>query len=383
MVECVWKVLSVDDDPDFHDQLKNILSSRMGGQTFDFTCETSFSRGLELLRDNRFDLVFLDVNEANNDPNPSDHPEQEDQRGEQVLRELKSSRFVPVIFYTGFPAKVDHLKSHVVKVLDKGATTEEVRSAVDSILSTGLPQLTKYIEEQSRAYIWDNLESALKGTDDDDNVTSDIALLAARNLAKNLSQRSVKELLGEDVSLIAPLEMYLFPPDQHSCNPADIYRRIEDDTLWMVLTPACDFEQGKAENVLLARLTPLKEHEFYKDWKHKAREYDILEESQKTKKSKQPVSQARGEVKNLVKNAKGSRFRFLPGTFFLPDSIVDFQQLLNLPKVEADNYEVVCSLDNPYREEILQLFSNYYGRIGTPDYEFDSIWEKIDESFTP
>lgn len=382
MVASEWKVLSVDDDPEMCEGIERILSGRMGENTFEFSVATTFDEGMALIGSNRFDLIFLDVHEDSNDPDPSDHPNQSDQRGEQLLDVLKSSRFVPVVFYTGFPAKVDHLQSHMVKVVDKGAPPEELRTAVTAILTTGLPHLAQYIEEQSRAYIWDNLEEVLKQVAND-NVTSDIALLTARNLAKSLSQRSVKELLGNDINLISPLEMYLFPPDQDGCNPGDIYRRREDGTLWMVLTPACDFEQGKAENVLLARVIPLTEHELYKTWQEKAREFYALEEEKQTKKNRQALSNASGAVKNLVKNNKGNRFRFLPGTFFLQDCIVDFQELLNLPRSSADQYEVVCSLDNPYREEVLQLFSSYYGRIGTPDYEFDSIWEKIDQAFTP
>tara|TARA_A100000171_G_scaffold25970_1_gene24264 strand:- start:4552 stop:5703 length:1152 start_codon:yes stop_codon:yes gene_type:complete len=382
MVASEWKVLSVDDDPEMCEGIKRILAGRMGENTFDFTAATTFDEGMALIGSNRFDLIFLDVHEDNNDPDPSDHPDQSDQRGEQLLDTLKSSRFVPVIFYTGFPAKVDHLQSHMVKVVDKGAPPEEVRTAVTAILTTGLPQLAQYIEEQSRAYIWENLEEVLKQVEND-SVTSDIALLTARNLAKSLSQRSVKELLGNDVNLISPLEMYLFPPDQNGCNPGDIYRRKEDGALWMVLTPACDFEQNKAENVLLAGLTPLTEHGLYKAWQERVRELNALTQDQQTREIRKAASDAKGLVKSLVKNRLGGRFRFLPGTFFIQDCIVDFQQLENLPRADADKFEVVCSLDNPYREEVLQLFSSYYGRIGTPDYEFDSIWEKIDQAFTP
>ncbi|MCU7843287.1 MAG: response regulator [Candidatus Thiodiazotropha sp. (ex Monitilora ramsayi)] len=379
MMKSEWKVLSVDDDPEIHVGLIGIMSSRMGEDAFEFTCVTSFDEGMKLIENNRFDLIFLDVHEDKADPDPAENPGQEDQRGEQLLDVLKSSRFVPVIFYTGFPAKVDHLRSHVVKVVEKGATPQEIRSAVNSILTTGLPHLSQYIEDQSRAFVWDNLEKALKDYSDDD-MTSDIALLAARNLAKNLSQRRIKELLGSDVNLITPLEMYLFPPEQESCNPADIFKRKDDGTLWMVLTPACDFEQNKAENVLLAQITPLADHMLYKNWQDYARELDGLAPGQPSKEIKTSTNKARGEVKSLVKNAKGGRFKFLPGTFFLPDCIVDFQQLLNLPIADAVKFEIVCSLDNPYREEVLQLFSSYFGRIGTPDYEFDSIWKNIDES---
>ncbi len=387
MEASMWKVLAVDDDPEMLEGLERILSSKMGEYRFEFTCADTFNEGLELLHNNRFDLVFLDVHEERQDPAPSVDPNAEDQRGEELLQALKSSRFVPVVFYTGFPAKVDHLKSHVVKVVDKGSTTDEVRAAVKLIMDTGLPQLARYIEERSRAYIWDNLEFALKRVADD-NVASDIALLAARNLSQNLSQKSVKELLGMDTSRIAPLEMYLFPPVVESCNPADIFRRKKDDTTWIVLTPACDFEQHKAENVLLASVTPLVNHRLYKQWVENNVELANVDPALQSKDPKnefsvaqRKVKEARGFVKSLILNKLGGRYKFLPGTFFLRDSIVDFQQLLNLPVNESDQYEIICSLDNPYREEIVQLFSNYYGRIGTPDYDSTPIWEKIDSDF--
>src|SRR5690606_39210364 len=257
---------------------------------------------------------------------------------------------------------------------------EEVRNAVTSILSTKLPHLAKHIEEQSRAYMWNNLETALKQIAGAD-ISSDIALLAARNLAKNLSQKSIKEMLGGDANLISPLEIYLFPPQKDSCNPGDIFKKKSDNTLWMVLTPACDFEQNKCENVLLAQVESLINHDAYKAWQQAANALDAVPENQQSKEMKKHVSDAGGLVKSLVKNKLNSRFRFFPGTFFLPDCVVDFQNLQTLPITESNQYEIVCSLDNPYREETLQLFSNYFGRIGTPDYDPKPIWDKIEKAF--
>ncbi|CDG51274.1 response regulator [Halomonas sp. QX-2] len=375
-----WKVLSVDDNSEMHEDLSRILSTRMDDDEFEFIFETSFSAGLKLIQESKFDFVFLDVHEDLSDPDPMDNLEEEDQRGEQLLVALKETIFVPVIFYTGYPSKVEHLKSHVVKVVEKGSPPQDIRDAVKSILETRLPHLTRYIEDKSRAYIWENLEKSLNETTTG-KIESDIALLVARNLAKNLSQNSIKELLGCDTSRINPLEMYLFPPEKGGCNPADIICRKDDNTLWMVLTPACDFVQENAENVLLARVTPLTEHELYINWENELKMYHEIPEAQRGKSSKVPVNQARSKVKDIVNNKHKARYRFLAGTFFIDDCIVDFQNLLHMPMVEEDGYRPICSLDNPYREEFLQIFSNYYGRIGTPDYAKDEVWNKIDEKF--
>ncbi len=374
-----WRVLAVDDDPSKLYELERVLSKRMGGNTFNFTKVTSFDEGITFINDKRFDLVFLDVHEGSSDPDPSEHPKIEDQKGEKLLHHLQSVRFLPVIFYTGYSSKVTHLESMVVRVVEKGATPNEIRTAVNEVLSTKLPQLLRYIEEQSRSYIWESLDSLIRTHADDIN-TPDISLLLARRLAGSLSQNVVKDMLGMDINRINPLEMYQYPPLEKSCNPADIYKNISDESLWMVFTPACDFEQNKADNVLLAKVIPLVQHPVYSQWMEKASASESIQDDGKSKKE---INDAKGKVKSLVKGKLGERYRFLPGTFFLPDCVVDFQDLINFPKKAEKEFEVVCSLDNPYREEMLHFFSKYYGRIGTPDYDSDPIWEKIESDFKP
>ncbi|MCW9027068.1 MAG: response regulator [Thiovulaceae bacterium] len=377
-----WRVLAVDDDPEKLDELERIFGRGMGDNQFLFTKATSFDEGVELVDTNRFDFVFLDVHEDSGDPDPGVEPRAEDQRGEGLLRHLQSIRFLPVVFYTGYPEKVRHLESLVVRVVEKGVPVGEIREAVQKLLDTKLPQLLRYLEEQSRSYMWESLEGLLTNHQEDID-ESEVSLILARRLAASLSQNVVKDLLGMDANQIRPLEMYQYPPIEQSCNPADIYKRKDDGSLWMVFTPACDFEQNKAENVLLASVIPLVDHPLYQVWQEKAAAYEaIAERGEGKKEAKTTRNKARGAVISLVKGGGGERYKFLPGTFFLPDCVVDFQNLLNFPRDDS-GYEVICSMDNPYREELLHLFSKYYGRIGTPDYDSDPVWSAIETKFSP
>jgi len=375
-----WKVLTVDDDPEKLDEIERVLSTRMGDDKFVFTKETSFDNGMTLIGDSHFDLIILDVHENEHDPDPMAKPREEDQKGESLLQHLKSIRFVPVVFYTGYPGKVRPLESMVVRVVAKGGGVDDLRSAVRDVLRTKLPHLQRYIEEQSRSYIWNSLDVFLTSR----NVSvesTDVSLLLARRLAATLSQRVVKEFLGMPLDKINPLEMYQYPPSDESCNPADIYRRKEDGSLWMVFTPACDFEQDKAENVLLAKVIPLTEHPLYTSWKSSSERMKSPGPEEGKTEIEKAMNNAKGDVKSLIKGKKGERYRFLPGTFFMPDAIVDFQNLVNHPRKLGNEFEIVCSLDSPYREEMLHLFSKYYGRIGTPDYDVAPVWEKIENAF--
>lgn len=370
-----WDVLAVDDDEEKLDELERIFSNNVGESTFSFTKVTSFAEGLERIAKQKFDLVFLDVHEESGDPDPGAEPSSEDQKGEELLRKLQSTRFCPVVFYTGYPEKVKHLASLVVKVVEKGTNIGEIRGAVEAIEATKLPHLLSYIEEKSREYMWDALQSLTRGATDAIK-PSDLSLLLARRLSNDLSQTIVKQILSQEGDKINPLEMYQYPPDTGSCNPADIYKQKSDNSLWMVMTPACDFEQNKAENVLLVKITPLTEHVIYKEWV--SRKDECSEENDDSKKA---LKVARGKVKSLIKGAVSERYKFLPGTFFIPDCILDFQDVMHYPRNKSDDFDVICSMDNPYREEMLHLFSKYYGRIGTPDYDFGPIWESIDKQF--
>ncbi len=377
-----WKVLSVDDDKEMQDALERAIAGGFDDDEFLFTKTTNFEEGINYIRDGRFDLVFLDVNDEASDPDPSIEGGNKPQRGEELLEVIKSERFLPVVFYTGYAAKVTHLASPVVKVVEKGAELNEIRTAVGEILDTKLPHLYRKIEDLSRNYIWESLDS-LFSSKVEGLEAYEIALLAARNLSLNLSQFSVRDLLGLEESKIKPLEMYLYPPRPETCSPADIFKKRNDGSMWMVLTPACDFEQNNVENVLLAKVVPVSEHPLYIDWVKEAASFNRLsKEEQRAKAAKSGVNSARNEVKNLVKGRYKQRYKFLPGTFFIPDSVVDFQEVRIEPRINEAEFEVVCSLDNPYREELLQYFSRYYGRIGTPDLDLDGLWGVIDERFS-
>lgn len=372
--------MAVDDDPRKLDEIERIFSRGIDDNIFYFTKETSFDEGARLIEKNRFDFVFLDVHEDKNDPDPSIEPAEEDQRGEEILQALQNSRFLPVIFYTGFPDKVRHLCSPLVQVVSKGSSVQEIRAAVQAILDMKLLHLFKYIEEQGRSYMWDSLSSTLDGHWGDIK-PREISLLLARHISKSLSKEVIKQLLEMDHKIIDPLEMYLYPPEGDSCNPADVFRSKADSSLWMVLTPACDFEQSKADNVLLARIKSITEHPVYNEWMSAKDALEKIPENERTNEQKQGVKNLKGKVKSLVKNQAGIRYRYLPKAFFLPDCVVDFQELIHLPAEQSEYYEPVCSLDSPFREEMLSAFSKYYGRIGIPDYDSSVILERIEKEY--
>jgi hypothetical protein len=138
------------------------------------------------------------------------------------------------------------------------------------------------------------------------------------------------------------------------------------EAFWVVLTPSCDFAQDKADHVIVAKCERLTELDEYISW---IRNHP-----------NEPSNTASAAIKNLIgNNRKGQaeRYKFLPGTFFLPDLVVDFQQLRSLTKVAANALEAVASLDSPYAESLLASFARYFGRLGTPDLDKDLVLDRL------
>ncbi len=354
------RVLCVDDNPETLQNITEIISewddSPFG--LFEVIAEQSFETAIERLRSERFDFVTLDLH-GSSDPDPiKSNGAEEEQEGQKVLKALRAIRFVPVIFYTGYADKISALQSGVVKVVKKGEKdVTQVREAIGSLYATGIPQLISHIEEENRRYIWETLDKAWDSTRDD-VISEDFAYLLARRLGARLSRESVKELLGHDRDKVRPVEMYIYPPHVEKIKTGCVIK--EDECYWVVATPACDFAQEKAESILLVGATLLEESQQYKDWAEHKWDGSGANDNKDAVKTY-------NKFRSILANNAGDRFRFLPGTFFLPNLIVDFQRLKQVRSSASAEFNIICRIDSPFREELISQLSRYYGRMGVPD----------------
>ena len=139
-----WRVLVVD-DLQAADVIEVIEGNKVVEPPDSLICLpcTNFSEATKRLREEKFDLVILDLkNDAAN--------EQDVLAGETVFSELKECRFLPVIFHTGYPQKVSDLTSPYVKVVTRGGDWKALRATIKEVLDTKLPKLIRHIEEEQR-----------------------------------------------------------------------------------------------------------------------------------------------------------------------------------------------------------------------------------------
>ncbi|HWX42608.1 MAG TPA: hypothetical protein VN345_15765 [Blastocatellia bacterium] len=328
---------------------------------------TNFSEGLRRLASARYDLLILDLRQDDKELLLD-----EALPGLVLFEEIKSLRFVPVIFYSALSRHVLPEERAFVRVVEKTEGLTRLGEEVRRTLNTQLPALTRHIEDAQRQYMWDFVNAHWEEFSEP-HERADLAYLLARRLALYLEAEAGKlagRLAGGAVPAagprnVHPMEIYVRPPLGEAPLAGDVLREKSGDPrrYWVVLTPSCDFEQkGRLHHVLLAECLPLTDQPEYAAW------------------LKKPAS-AEGDLKSLIgdnrQKAQAERFKYLPGTFFLPDLIIDFQRLRTLTPDQLSELEVIASLDSPFAEAVVFRFARYFGRLGTPDLDKGIVIDRL------
>lgn len=369
-----FHILIVDDEPQRADDVEELISgNKILSAPNSITCKksNSFEEAKQILDKETFDLVILDLKD---DATQKDlDPATNELAGETLAQRIKEISFVPIVFYSGYSEKLQQYERPYVRMVIKG-DPQKLRSAVKDIFDTKIPHLIKHLEEELRDYMWDSIEtlwpSELKESD-----SYEIVYLIARRLSSLLQNDALRDFLNDqgaelpDQKTIHPIELYVWPPlSKKSFFYGDILKKTVDgnDNYFIVLSPSCDLQQlKKADYVLLGECKLLDEHADA----GKVRDLVI---------AKKEVSGTAAEpFKKLLKdngNPK-DRLKFLPGTSFLPDLLLDLQCLSTSPfpeLIKEDSlFEKIASLDTPFAESLQNQFTRYFGRVGTPDLSID------------
>lgn len=366
----IWQILFVDDEEEICQQVKEILEGEelYGSEKYpQVKIQTDFEQAILDIQENVFDLVILDVRLG-----PHANTTKHDEAGTLAFHKIKEKRFLPIIFYTGLPVLVEDLQNPFVKIIVKEDSPAPLIKAVKDVFETKLPTinraLIRHLEIVQRDYMWNFVSKWWSEMISSCDPTS-LAYFLARRLALSLSGKSIQQFakdLGESTFPVSenkmhPLQYYVIPPVEKLPLAGDIFRGQIDsvDGYWLLLTPSCDFEQGNAERILLANSKELKIQEEFLKWKDTCNKDDL------------------GKLKSLLKNSRNKsqsdRFYYLPAALTLPHLIVDFQHLVTVDYSRLNSLERVASLDSPFAEAFLSHFSDFYGRLGTPDLDIEMI----------
>jgi CheY-like chemotaxis protein len=376
-----WRFLLVEDKNDIAQQIQEAVPTFIDApDTVVVERKSSFQEGLKRLNETRFDVLILDLKDDQN----TDLDVPDDLAGLNIFEALKTIRFAPVIFYTAHAQKVRHLESPFVRVVEKTQGLEKLQVEIKNVIATGLPHLSQHIEDIQREYMWDFVSTHWTKFDMPQHKT-DIAYLLTRRLAAKLElkaalfaqqltdENTAQTITGSDVH---PMQIYLYPKiDQLQGGDILSGKVGEVDANWIVLSPTCDLVQNKAEKVLLARCIPLSETIEHSTW--------IKQPGTKTEKALMDLigDNRKDSDKSHGKRIQPERYKYLPGTFFITDSVVDFQDIVTISiELIADEskFKRVACLASPFAEALLGKFTRYFSRLGTPDISKAAVLGRLD-----
>lgn len=373
MSEITWRVLCVDDDEHITRQIQEFIDGEAAGaadEILQVDATTEFGESLTLLETNRYDVIILDMRVG--DP-AAIRPEVE--AGAQLLAEIQRRRFLPIIFYTGLPGLVEDHGGPLVRVVEKTEGVDRLLEEVRAVVEEGLPRLNRilmgHVEEVQRKYMWEFVGPNWNRIRESGRDGTELAYLLGRRLAASLTEASVSNLASElgggpsaTEGRYHPVRMYLMPPVSANYMPGELLRSEspENGEYSVLLTPACDIAQDKAEFMLVARCVPL----------------STTLQFQRNNSESTRSNASKGELKKLLGN-KFERFYYLPAALDVPDLVVDFQQLATFECGELLGFIRVAALDSPFSQALLSQFTRYFSRLGTPDLDIDAIMTRIVE----
>lgn len=358
------RILYVDDDIENFNDLKDLLFGRtVNGYRITIDSELDFEQAVA--RSMNYHLIILDLFKGNAMAGGTD-------KGSNVFSDIHSFVFVPIIFYSANPASVVHLRSQVVGVANKLDDVSSLLSEIERLTKHNLPLLKEevhtFIENEFKKYFWDTIhqKKAMFPPESDD---FSLGYMLLRNLADTLSRDNIRQILGDDSikeNKVHPMEFYIYPTDPtKEFQTGEILRHKENNDEYVVLTPSCDFikradNKRKVDYVLLLKTILLTDTEEYKKYKH-------AQNRENTDK-----------LKKLIDSGKSDRYFFLPGTPFIENRVIDFQnkEVITYEQL-VENFERIAKLDSPYAQSMAATYSRYYNRIGFPDIDHEYIMSKL------
>lgn len=372
------RVLVVDDHRQAAEETAEYLANAVpvvDGTPVAYESVTSFQDAKQGLGEGRFDAAVLDVvDDSTNEVEAFGTNEV----GKALYEQLIVNRFVPVVFYSGYADSVRDLEQPpFVSVVEKSGDISLLSTAVSEALGSGLAQLSREISEHvargTATFIAQFVREQWLWLKDH---PADLAHLLTRRLSLSLDAGvgALAERLGiepGDSAHVAPSRFYIMPPIDDEFVTGDIFSK--DGKWFLLLTPACDLAQAKAETVLLADCTLLKKLPGYEAFAEGLEEVDgdYAKLSNTKKKAFEDLLKGRG------KGLAEARYYYLPAAWSLPDLMVDLARVTNTKVDVLDRMDRVASLDSPFAHAIVSQFQRFIGRVGTPDLDYRAQVERL------
>lgn len=374
----IAKLSILDNKDEVYNKLKeNYRLSNKVDEMFNFSVTYKVAdtpeKAMVLLFQENFHALIVDLKLENEDNNKED----ENYSGNILLKNIVNKEIIPIIVRTGFPNKItQNINRNIIKIYSKEAPAlegviEELLDYYNTSIFSVFGSRGK-VDSHIKDFFWNvlptcfiNKKEELNGLDKE---------IQEKVIIRYVSSWLNNKYMFDDGYLdVEPIEMYMFPnPIDKICN-CDIYKDNDSNEKFIVLTPACDLANDKAENILFAKI----------------QSYESIDEFNETIQKCSRQQKMEGKISNKNRNKialwarnsheKSMRYHFLPKVGFFDGGFIDFSLLTYLKydreknKFAGRNLVKIGTITDSFKNDIVARFSSYYQRQGQPTFNTDSI----------
>ncbi|WP_417558730.1 hypothetical protein [Mesoflavibacter zeaxanthinifaciens] len=294
-----------------------------------------------------------------------------DSSGNEVVKEIKENLRFPTFVITGTPHHISkelNVPSTIFGVFERDEVDlDNIFNRFCSIKETGILNLLNRngkIEELIQNIFWNHISTSL------DNWIVDRRRSPAEKEDSLLRYTILHMLEYLDESKVHPSEFYITRPVKDNLSTGDLV--LLDEIRYVILTPACDFmpRPNGSRNVRIAfllRIIELNDH------------FPNLDESIKNGEISNNLKE---NLKKIISNNK-PYFHFIPKHKTINPGIIDFQNKLSIPieeieqKIKRDNIDRFATISMPFLKDLIERYSSYYSRQGSPDFDGEEIIDSL------
>lgn len=296
-----------------------------------------------------------------------------DASGNEVISEIKRNQRFPIFVITGTPNNISpehNVENAVFGVFERDAIDLDVIfNRFFSIKATGIINLLNRdgeIEKLIQDIFWDHISTSL------DNWTQDTSRNSSEKEHSLLRYTILHMLEYLDESKVHPSEFYITRPVKNTLSTGDLISI--DERRYVVLTPACDFVyhngKRKVEKVFLLGIKEIDSIPEFSILKDKS----SISELSNNKKS---------DISKLITNGSKPFYHYIPKHNTINAGIIDFQDKHSMSieeledRIAKKNESRFATISMPFLKDLIERYSSYYARQGSPDFDSDEIIESF------
>lgn len=275
---------------------------------------------------NKYDCIVLDLYWENNPDG-----------GRDLIDNIMNKKRIPLVVYSGNLSTINDIPE-TSGFLKYERTKEffEVLDKIFEIKNTHIYDLLGYdgiIDDKISKVFWKDIDRTMKF------IPKNYLSQGHNSITRYLTTFAVESLSIEENEDYQEFEFYI--PFRYDGQPmtGNIYSI--GDSYYLLITPKCQLIQKKVNTVSLINIKS-------------------------------------GISKTAADKLKNTMY-ILPKTSFLPPiSILDFNDLLSQPIQTISTLEPVCSVSDIFVKNIQSKFSQYYGKLGQPDFAKEDANEAVE-----